>query len=142
MKVTEPICVAPTGDVCGEGPVWHAGEQALYWTDINRFLIHRYDAASEAVKSWFFEEPVTALALTVRDATLAVVFGSRVILWIPANDTRRDHHFRLPNWPHVRSNDGRADPNGRLWLGSMRNNVHPDGTPGEAGGADGVLYSI
>jgi sugar lactone lactonase YvrE len=142
MQVTEPICVAPTGDVCGEGPVWHAGEQALYWTDINRFLIHRYDPGSEAVESWFFEEPVTALALTDHDDTLAVALGSRLILWTPGTDTRRDHGFRLPNWPAVRLNDGRADPDGRLWLGSMRNNVHADGTSGEAGGTDGVLYSI
>ncbi len=33
-------CVAPTGDVCGEGAVWAAAEGRLYWTDINRFLIH------------------------------------------------------------------------------------------------------
>jgi hypothetical protein len=36
----EVECIAPVGDRCGEGPVWHASEQALYWTDINRFLIH------------------------------------------------------------------------------------------------------
>ncbi|MGH9439316.1 MAG: SMP-30/gluconolactonase/LRE family protein, partial [Terriglobia bacterium] len=39
----EPVCVAPTGDRCGEGPVWHPGAQALYWTDIGRFLIHRFE---------------------------------------------------------------------------------------------------
>ena len=43
--ISEPICVAPTGDVCGEGVVWHAGHSAAYWTDINRFLIHRYTTA-------------------------------------------------------------------------------------------------
>ena len=36
----EVRCVAPTGDVCGEGAVWAAAEGRLYWTDINRFLIH------------------------------------------------------------------------------------------------------
>lgn len=140
--IGEPVCVAPTADECGEGPVWHSGEQALYWTDINRFLIHRFDPAHGNVKSWFFDEPVTALALTDRDDTLAVALGSRVIVWNSQSDARRDHGFRLPGWPAVRLNDGRADPRGALWVGSMRNNVRPDGSSGEAGGRDGVLYCI
>ena len=45
MKILSgPTCVAKVGDVCGEGAVWHAAEAALYWADINRFLIHRYDS--------------------------------------------------------------------------------------------------
>jgi len=138
----EPTCVAPTGDTCGEGPVWHAGESALYWTDINRFLIHRFDPANSSVKSWFFEEPVTTLVLTDRDDTIAVALGSCLILWEPRTDRRREHGFHLPGWPRVRLNDGRADPRGSIWLGSMRNNVLPDGSGGEAGGTDGVLFRI
>jgi len=140
--VSGPVCVVPAGDRCGEGPVWHAAEQALYWTDINRFLIHRLDSWRKLVSSWFFDEPVTALALTDRDDTLAVALGSRLILWTPETDERRDHGFRLAGWPAVRSNDARADPRGSFWLGTMRNNVNPDGSPGVSGGTDGVLYRI
>src|SRR6266851_5568386 len=113
---SEPTCCAPTGDRCGEGVLWHSDEQAVYWTDINRFLIHRFDPAHGSVKSWLFDEPVTAVLLTDRDNTLAVCLGSRIILWEPSSNSRRDHGFRLPNWPAVRLND--------------------------AGGADGVLYRI
>jgi len=143
MKIRgEPICVAPVGDRCGEGAVWHAGHGVLYWTDINRFLIHRFNPADNCVKSWFFEEPVTALTLTDRDDTLAVVLASHVILWEPHSDCRRDYRIRLQSWPAVRFNDARADPRGSLWVGSMRNNVNPDGSPGKAGGTDGVLYRV
>jgi sugar lactone lactonase YvrE len=138
----EPICVAPTGDICGEGAVWHAAENALYWTDINRFLIHRYDAAGGNVKTWFFDEPVTALILTTLADTLAVVLGSRLILWQPAGDTRRDYAFKLSGWPKVRCNDARADPRGSLWIGSMWNNVNPDGSPGDLENGHGALYRI
>src|ERR1700736_6339201 len=93
--IGEAVCVAPVGDRCGEGPVWHAGEQALYWTDINRFLIHRFDPHDRAVKSWFFDEPVTALVLTDRDDTLAVALGSRLLFWNPGSDERREHGFHL-----------------------------------------------
>jgi sugar lactone lactonase YvrE len=130
------------GDRCGEGPVWHAGEQALYWTDINRFLIHRFEPYNRSVKSWFFDEPVTALVLTDRDETLAVALGSRLLFWNPGSDERREHGFHLNGWPAVRLNDGRADPRGSLWLGSMRNNVNPDGSSAEAGGSDGMLLRV
>jgi sugar lactone lactonase YvrE len=141
VNLLEVRCVAPVGDWCGEGPVWCAEEESVYWTDINRFLIHRLDA-SGAARSWFFEEPVTALALTGKAGTLAVALGSRIIYWRAESDERRDHGFRLPGWPAVRLNECRADPRGSFWAGSMRNNVAPDGSAGEAGGADGVLHRI
>ena len=140
--ISEPLCVAPTGDVCGEGLVWHAAHQAAYWTDINRFLIHRFTPADECVRTWLFEEPVTALTLTDQDDTLAAVLGSRVILWTPGTDQRSAPVFELEGWPKVRLNDARADPRGSLWLGSMRNNVNADGSSGTIGGQDGVLCRL
>ena len=63
MEIARPECVAATGDTCGEGAVWSAEEAAVYWTDINRFLIHRLDVADRSVRTWLFDEPVVALAL-------------------------------------------------------------------------------
>jgi len=138
----DPICCAPTGDRCGEGIVWHDEGQAVYWTDINRFLIHRFDPANESVKSWLFDEPVTAVLLTDRDSTFAVVLGSRIIFWEPSSDSRRDQGFRLPGWPAVRLNDAGVDPRGSLWAGSMQNNVNADGSEGPIDQTSGVLYRI
>jgi sugar lactone lactonase YvrE len=138
----EPICVACTGDRVGEGVVWHSAHSAVYWTDINRFLIHRYTPADRCVRTWLFDQPVTSVVLTDRDDVLAVVLGSRVVLWEPDTDIRCDHGFQLNDWPKVRLNDARADPRGALWVGSMRNNVNVDGTAGQGGGTDGSLYRI
>jgi sugar lactone lactonase YvrE len=137
-----PVCVAPTGDACGEGAVWHAAHQAVYFVDINRFLIHRFLVADQSVRTWFFDEPVTALNLTENPTTLIAVLGSSVIPWQPDSDHRGDPLFRLPGWPRVRFNDARPDPRGSLWLGTMRNNVNPDGSAGAAGGQDGELYRL
>ncbi|MGH9545822.1 MAG: SMP-30/gluconolactonase/LRE family protein [Terriglobales bacterium] len=141
-SIASAVCVAPTGDRCGEGAVWHAAHAAVYWTDINRFLIHRFTLADQCVRTWFFDEPVTALTLTDRDDVLAVVLGSGVILWEPGSDVRHKPIYHLERWPAVRLNDGRADPRGSLWVGSMRNNVNPDGSSGEAGGKDGILCRL
>jgi len=142
ISKSEVICLAPTGDRCGEGVLWHAEEQSVYWTDINRFLIHRYDTAAKSVQTWFFEEPVTTVLRTSRQDTLAVCLGSQIIFWNSVTDTRTAHGFRLPHWPTVRLNDAAIDPGGALLVGSMRNNVNPDGSAGEAGGQDGILFRI
>jgi sugar lactone lactonase YvrE len=136
------VCVAPVGDHCGEGAVWHAGEKALYWTDINRFLIHRFDEATHSVRTWMFDEPVTALTLTDRDNTLIAIFGSKAQFWQPSSNTLGRVLFRLPDWPTMRCNDARVDPCGSLWIGSMRNNVGVHGEKLEVAFSDGVLYRI
>ena len=143
MKITgEVVCCAPTGDRCGEGVLWHAAEEAVYWTDINRFLVHRFDPKTGNVRSWHFDEPVTAVLLTDRDSELTLSLGSGVVLWNPSTDERSEFLFELPGWPRLRMNDAGIDPTGSLWAGSMRNNVNPDGSEGEAGGKDGILYRI
>lgn len=141
MAGLDPVCAAPTGDICGEGAVWSADEQSLYWTDINRFLIHRL-APDGSVRSWLFDEPVVSLALTTRRDKLLVALGSRLILWTPADDKRELLGQPLDGWPKVRFNDGRPDPLGRLVIGTMGNNVGPSGEGGEVAPGLGELYAV
>lgn len=142
LNVGNPVCVAATGNKCGEGILWDAATRSIYWTDINRFLVHRYNLESAAVKTWFFSEPVTCVLATNRTDTLALTLGSGIVLWEPERDLRHKPLFSLPGWPFVRCNDADIDPLGALWVGTMRNNVKEDGEDWEAGGWDGILYRI
>ena len=135
-------CVSPAGDFCGEGAVWHPQENALYWTDINRFLVHRIIPGSRATCTWFFNEPVTSVNLTTDPDQLLLVFGSRVGLWSPSTDSHIRTVFQLPTAPKMRFNDARVDPRGSLWAGTMRNNVGPDGEDLNVAFSDAVLYRI
>ena len=142
MPAHEYELIAPTGDVCGEGAVWDPDAEAIYWCDINRFLVHRYDLASQSTRSWQFAEPVVALSLSTEPDRLLIALGSKLIWWWPESDRREDHGFATPGWPAVRLNDGRADPLGNFWVGSMANNVGEDGRPVEIDGNLGQLYRI
>ncbi len=143
MTVANAVeCLVPAGDKCGEGAVWSADENSVYWTDINRFLIHRFDLASASLQSWFFDEPVVAVSLTSVPGRMLVALASKLINWWPATDKRADFGFALPGYPKVRFNDGRSDPVGNFWVGSMKNNVLADGELGEAGPGEGVLYRV
>jgi sugar lactone lactonase YvrE len=142
MSQSEIICVAPAGDRCGEAAVWSAGENAVYWIDVMRFLVHRFECASGALRSWHFDEPVVALSLTSDPDRMLVALGSKLIYWWPKTDLRRDHGFHLEGYPRVRLNDGRADPLGNFWLGSMKNNMDADAELTEGGRGEGVLLRI
>ncbi len=135
-------CLVPAGDKCGEGAVWSAQDGAVYWTDINRFLIHRHHPTAGTTQSWFFDEPVVALALTTKPGRMLVALASKLINWWPETDRRTDFGFALPGYPEVRFNDGRPDPAGNFWVGSMKNNVLPDGELGEAGKGMGILFRV
>jgi sugar lactone lactonase YvrE len=143
VKMQDGIrCVAPAGDICGEGAVWHPEQNALYWTDINRFLVHRLDASSQATTTWMFDEPVTAVNLTTDPTLLLLVLGSRIGFWAPSTHPRVETVFRLPDAPEMRCNDARVDPRGSLWVGTMRNNVGAQGEDRDVEFSGGVLYRI
>jgi sugar lactone lactonase YvrE len=129
-------------NIVGEGPLWHPEEGSLYWTDVNGFRIHRYVLESREKASWWFGEPVCALSLTTDPDRILVALGSRLILWRPSTDERGDFASPEPKWPYNRLNDGATDPNGVFWIGSMRNNVDPDGQNVEVSGNSGSLYRV
>jgi sugar lactone lactonase YvrE len=138
----EVQCVCPAGDICGEGAVWHPEHHALYWTDINRFLVHRLDVADDSLKTWMFEEPVTAVNLTTDPDRLLLVFGSKVGLWSQQTHPRVQSLYHLAESPDMRFNDASVDPRGSLWAGTMRNNVGPQGEDLHVSFGDGTLYRI
>jgi len=135
-------CAVPAGDICGEGAVWHAAHNALYWADINRFLVHRFHPAAGTVESWHFDEPVTAVNLTTDDDTFALTLASRAVLWSPRTHPEFKAVYTLAGAPAMRLNEARVDPRGSLWAGTMRNNVGPRGEHLDVQFAGGVLYRV
>ena len=59
------ICVADVRALLGEGPVWAAGEQALYWVDIKGNRIFRRDRTGR-IEKW--DTPFAVCSLAPRAA--------------------------------------------------------------------------
>jgi sugar lactone lactonase YvrE len=140
MKVVE--CVVASRDLCGESPLWDVAAQCVYWTDINGFAIRRFVPATGDVKSWKFDAPVTALALTSMDGWLLAAVGGRLLFWSAEGDRRVEFVAVERDWPNHRLNDGSADSEGNFWVGSMPNNVAADGSGKKAEGFTGSLYRV
>lgn len=135
-------CVVESGDIVGEGPVWHPEHECVYWTDINGFKIHRYVPRTRELKTWGFDHPVCTLSLTTDNEWLLVATGPYLILWSPAKDERKAFAQPERDWPYNRLNDGATDPCGVFWVGSMRNNVGTDGNHLDVEGFTGSLYRV
>jgi sugar lactone lactonase YvrE len=142
MAEADLRCVVVAGDQVGESPVWSKIDGSVYWTDVCRYLVHQFVVNNETFRTWIFDEPVVALSLSNEPGRWLVALASRLLWWWPKTGRRVDHGFVLPDYPRVRLNDGRADPLGNFWIGSMRNNLLPNGDLTSAGGTDGVMYRI
>lgn len=135
-------CAVPAGDICGEGAVWLPEQSALYWADINRFLVHQFTPSTSSTRTWMFNEPVTSVNLTEDNKLLLLVLASQIGLWSPRTHPHVETIFRLPTAPEMRFNDAGVDPRGSLWVGTMRNNVGPHSEELDVTFSDGVLYRI
>lgn len=100
----------------GEGAFWHPERQQLFWFDIlGRRLLTIEDGVE---RHWEFSEHVSA-AGWVDARRLLIASDCRLMVFDP--DTGRDETL-CPldaDTPATRSNDGRADPWGGFWIGTM-----------------------
>jgi sugar lactone lactonase YvrE len=113
MTAIEPLTPGNAG--LGESPLWHLAEQVLYWVDINAGKVFRHDPADDSNRVVFAEETVTALAELAGGGLVLVTSDRLATLRDGEAVTMVDQH--LPDG--VRTNDGKADPRGRVWFGTM-----------------------
>lgn len=109
-------CVADVRAVLGEGPVWVAREQALYWVDIPQKRLFRWDAAEGL---GIRELPVHLCSLAPRAGGGFIGAGYDGFLEIgPGGDIRP---IGNPDGEPAtnRFNDGKVDRAGRFWAGTM-----------------------
>jgi len=108
----------------GEGAIWDSKKRLLYWVDIEGREVHIYDPTSGADRSIHVGERVGTVVPRVSGGLmLAVESGfahldpdteELVVLCDPAG---RD--------PELRFNDGKCDPAGRFWAGTITDRDNP-----------------
>jgi len=102
----------------GEGPVWVERDSALWFVDIKKRLIHRYDPADGSKRSWSSPQQV---------GFLFPAEGGGFVAGLQSGLYRFDETSGAfdpivevePDRPTNRLNDGVVDPQGRLWFGTM-----------------------
>jgi sugar lactone lactonase YvrE len=110
-----------TGCRLGEGPRWSRHHAELAWVDIEGRAFWRWDGSGAPTRLDVLGEPTCVFETDCGDYLLAIDAGV-----CPLADCRLPAAERTPVWslpgiePAVaRSNDGRVDTAGRIWLGTM-----------------------
>jgi len=120
------------GATIGESPTWAADENALYWIDVKKPALYRYDVATMDNRSWLMPSDIGAFAL-VHDPRGAVVALRHGVFRLEfASGSLR----RLAQPPFdstkFRFNEGACDSAGRFWIGVMFDPLESTTTPEEA----------
>ena len=122
--MTDVSCVLDVRAALGEGPTWSREERRLYWVNINGHTVNRFDPAtganevcqlSEQVGSFVLRE-AGGLVVALRSGFHFLDFETAALT--PIADPEADK-------PDNRFNDGRCGPDGRFWVGTMRDPQDP-----------------
>jgi sugar lactone lactonase YvrE len=116
MNAWQPV--TPQRDRLGESPFWHPDESRLYWVDIPAREIHRSDGQGGAVERWSMpSEPGCIAPAASGGLVIALRDGIyRATAWGgPLTVLARFSHDTAT----TRFNDGKADPQGRFWAGTI-----------------------
>lgn len=100
----------------GEGVFWHPQREQLFWFDIlgRRLLSQQDDQPLE----WTFDERVSA-AGWIDEELLLIASETALSTFNLATGARQKVCALEADNPLTRSNDGRADPWGGFWIGTM-----------------------
>lgn len=102
----------------GEGPIWDDERQVLYWVDIMGYLLHLYDPVKRENAAIDVGQPVgTVVPRASGGVMLALHHGFAAF----DLDSRKLTPIADPeaHLPENRFNDGKCDPAGRFWAGTM-----------------------
>lgn len=130
----------PARFTVGESLVWSAAENSVFFVDIIERHIHAYRLDDGRLDSWSTPEWATSIGLR-RDGGFIIGLEHRVCLWRPGSAFET---FAVPEPEQAgnRLNEGAVAPDGSFWVGTMQNNLNPDGSPRAQSAACGALYRI
>jgi sugar lactone lactonase YvrE len=99
----------------GEGPIWSANTNSVTWTDITQNTFHTADIDTGRTMSFGVPSMVGAIAHSKEGGYIAAT--QKGFARIGVDGKYSPLHSFLPD--DMRMNDGKVDPSGRFWAGSM-----------------------
>jgi sugar lactone lactonase YvrE len=110
----------------GEGACWCSQNSTLYWVDIAGQTVHAYHLPDKARSSWRLSKEVS-FAFPQEDGHLLVGLSDGVYEYDP--ESGEEAPIALLDLPSGhRLNDGKLDPEGRLWVGTINTADEPSET--------------
>lgn len=102
----------------GESPLWHPAEQVLYWCDIAGHALNRFDPRAGVHQRWPFDTDVACCA-PMQGGGLLLALRSGLVHFEPRTGQSKPLCDAPYDAAKERFNDGKADPQGRMWVGTV-----------------------
>ncbi|KJH71052.1 SMP-30/gluconolactonase/LRE family protein [Aliterella atlantica] len=102
----------------GECPLWDETNQRLYWVDVYNQRVHEFDPTSGRDRYFDLDSVVSAIACSGKDRLLVALRDRLVFLDLQIGSIEHLYQIEFPH-PDTRFNDGKCDPQGRFWIGSV-----------------------
>lgn len=103
----------------GESPLWHPVEQVLYWCDIPGRALNRHDPRTGEHRAWSLDSEPGCCA-PLMEGGLLVALRTGLVRFDVATGAVTPLPIKRPYDPkYERFNDGKADAQGRLWVGTI-----------------------
>jgi sugar lactone lactonase YvrE len=112
----QALPVAPS--LLGESPLWWPEQGALYWCDISGHKLNRWLPASGRHDEWGFESDLGSCA-PLPGGALLLALRSGLVRFDPASGRREVLAAAPYDTADQRFNDGKADAQGRFWVGTL-----------------------
>ena len=104
--------------VTGEGSIWHCGRQTLFWVDIEGKTLYEFNPKTKQCASWLFDRMVSTV-VPETDSTVVISLQNEIVR-VNLQNGETTSICPIPDFEgRVRCNDGKCDPAGRLWVGTM-----------------------
>jgi sugar lactone lactonase YvrE len=115
----ELICQIEVGNQLGEGVLWDAQSESIWWVDIIGMKLYSYHIETKSLQEWDTPEPLCSFSLIEGRSELLAAFASGIALYEPSSGRIEWVKKLEENNPGSRLNDGRTDPYGRFWVGGV-----------------------
>jgi sugar lactone lactonase YvrE len=102
----------------GEGPVWDAKRKTINWVDILNGEIHEFYPSQSLHRKIDVKDMVGSVALCTDGNFIAALKTGLAFINRDSGEIEMLHHPEA-HLPGNRFNDGKCDPAGRFWVGSM-----------------------
>lgn len=132
LKTIEANLAFKAEATTGEGSIWHPDRNTLFWVDIEGKTLYEFYPDKQDCKTWEFDRMVSTV-VPETDSTVIVSLQDEIVR-VNLNDSSLTPVAPIPDQEgRVRCNDGKCDPAGRLWIGTMGFGA-PEGA--------GTLYTV
>ncbi|RDZ39510.1 gluconolaconase [Haloferax sp. Atlit-4N] len=100
----------------GEGPLWHTDESSLYWVDIPNGVLYRYNPETKVHESVYQTGVIGGVTIQADGSLLLFCDAGTVKRW---DNGTVEAIATLNEAAETRFNDVIADPEGRIFCGTM-----------------------